>query len=79
MWHLLHNACKFTTQGSIEVTGWMKGGEIEVAVRDTGCGIAPHMLERVWRHFEQGDMSSTRAHGGTGLGLALVRPRVPGG
>eukprot|EP00961_Rhodomonas_salina_P203999 2752641-Rhodomonas_salina.2 len=64
--------------GSIEVTGYVEDGEVTVLVRDTGCGVPAwvvpaHVLERVWQHFQQGDMSETRAHGGTGLGLALVK------
>lgn len=71
--HLIENALKFTMHGSIEVTGYVEDGEVTVLVRDTGCGVPAHVLERVWQHFQQGDMSETRAHGGTGLGLALVK------
>ena len=74
--NLLSNAVKFTPDpGSIIVRARtsMSGDGIEIAVEDTGIGIAPADLERVFDEFHQVDGSSSRDHGGVGLGLSLVR------
>lgn len=73
-WNLLSNAIKFTDKGgvvSIEVG--QSGGEARVVVTDTGAGISPDFLPLVFDPFRQADGSTTRAHGGLGLGLAIVR------
>ena len=49
------------------------GADVEIVVSDTGLGIDPVVLPYVFDRFRQGDSSSTRSHGGLGLGLALVR------
>jgi CheY-like chemotaxis protein len=65
---------KFTgSGGEIHLTQQCVGERIEIIVSDTGQGIAPAMLPYVFDRFRQGDSSSTRSHGGLGLGLALVR------
>jgi PAS domain S-box-containing protein len=73
--NLLANACKFTRDGlvTLEVSRSNGGGErwIEWRVEDTGIGIAPEKLERLFQPFSQGDSSTTRRYGGTGLGLAI--------
>jgi signal transduction histidine kinase len=73
---LLSNAAKFTQNGDIEVVGRRKrdatGDWLEFEVRDTGIGIAPEKLARIFEPFTQGDESSTRVHDGTGLGLAIA-------
>jgi PAS domain S-box-containing protein len=73
--NLTSNAIKFTEQGGVAVT--VEPGiwpdEIELAVRDTGVGIAPEAQARVFREFEQADDGSTRRYGGTGLGLAITK------
>lgn len=78
--NLLSNACKFTQDGAVtlEVRGRQQGGEdfVEFAVTDSGIGIAPQDLERIFMPFVQVDDSTTRRHGGTGLGLALTRELV---
>lgn len=72
--NLLSNAVKFTPQrGRIEVRAQQSGGVLEVAVNDSGQGIAPEFLAHVFDRFRQADSSSTRRHGGLGLGLAIVR------
>ena len=74
VWNLLHNAVKFTPpRGRIEVTIAEEGGQARITVRDSGAGIAPELLPRVFDEFSQGDSSTRRQHGGLGLGLSIVR------
>jgi signal transduction histidine kinase len=74
VWNLLSNAVKFTScGGAAELSLSKEGPTIVVRVRDTGQGIAPEFLPFVFERFKQADSSSTRAHGGLGLGLALVK------
>jgi PAS domain S-box-containing protein len=74
VWNLLANAVKFTPErGRVEVSVRRERGEVELAVRDTGEGIAPEFLPFVFDRFRQADGSITRRHGGLGLGLAIVR------
>jgi PAS domain S-box-containing protein len=76
-WNLLSNAVKFTPEGGrIDVTVRAAGSSVEVEVRDTGQGIAAEFLPHVFDRFRQADQSTTRAHGGLGLGLAIVRHLV---
>jgi signal transduction histidine kinase len=79
--NLLSNAVKFTPRGEIRISIREKsrsGETVQVAfaVADTGVGIAPEDIERVFQTFEQADNSSTRVYGGTGLGLAISRSLV---
>ena len=75
--NLLSNAVKFTeVGGSIDVRLDMSDAEACLVVKDTGRGIEPAFLPHVFERFRQGDASSTRRHGGLGLGLALVRDLV---
>ena len=75
--NLLINAVKFTPEGGrVDVELRDAGDNVEVVVRDTGEGIEPELLPHIFDRFRQGDSSSTRAHGGLGLGLALVRHLV---
>jgi signal transduction histidine kinase len=71
--NLLSNAVKFTERGSISLAVRLSGNEIAFAVSDTGPGIPPEHLETVFEKFKQLENFLTREHGGTGLGLALVR------
>jgi signal transduction histidine kinase len=72
--NLLSNAIKFTEAGgSVSVNAGQSGGEAAVVVEDTGLGIAPEFLPHVFESFRQADGSTTRQHGGLGLGLAIVR------
>jgi signal transduction histidine kinase len=74
VWNLLANAVKFTRSGGrVEVRLEPAEGHVAVRVRDTGEGIAPELLPRLFEPFRQGDGSATRAHGGLGMGLAIVR------
>jgi signal transduction histidine kinase len=77
VWNLLSNAAKFTpVGGGVEVRLRRDGAHAELSVRDTGQGIAPEFLPFVFDRFRQADSSSQRAHGGLGLGLAIVRHLV---
>lgn len=71
--NLLNNAAKYSPDGGrIEVSAQPAGGTVVIAVKDTGVGIAPAMLERVFDLFAQADTSLDRAEGGLGIGLTLV-------
>jgi PAS domain S-box-containing protein len=77
VWNLAMNAIKFTPAGGrVEVGLTRSGGYVCVTVTDTGVGIGPEHLPHVFEMFRQEDASSTRAHGGLGLGLALVKSLV---
>jgi PAS domain S-box-containing protein len=76
--NLLGNAVKFTQQGSVSLHCRVQGPcthgrMLRFEVRDTGIGVLPEQLPRLFTAFEQGDSSTTRRFGGTGLGLALTR------
>jgi signal transduction histidine kinase len=74
-WNLLSNAAKFTPQGgTIDVTLSDSGTTgVMLSVRDSGAGIDPKFLPYVFDRFRQADSSSTRSHGGLGIGLTIVR------
>jgi CheY-like chemotaxis protein len=77
VWNLLMNAVKFTPRGGqVELHLRAASSHVEIVVSDTGQGIAPEMLPHVFERFRQADSSSTRKHGGLGLGLALVKQLV---
>jgi len=77
VWNLLSNAIKFTPRdGAVEVSVEAAPGEVRIAVRDSGMGIAPRFLPYVFDRFRQADSSTTRTHGGLGLGLSIVRHLV---
>jgi signal transduction histidine kinase len=73
--HLIDNGIKFTSSGGSVVLSVKREGEnlVIVSVTDTGIGIPPNRLNEIFEAFHQLDGSSTRHHGGTGLGLSLVR------
>ena len=84
--NLLSNALKFTDEGSvtvgIEAVRDASGAiSLEIQITDTGAGMAPDQLQRLFQPFEQGDASVARTHGGTGLGLVISRElaRMMGG
>jgi len=77
VWNLLSNAIKFTPPGGrVQVRLARAEGQAEITVEDTGPGIRSEVLPHVFELFRQGDSSNTRAHGGLGLGLAVVRQLV---
>jgi PAS domain S-box-containing protein len=74
VWNLLSNSVKFTPRdGRVQVRLFRINSHIEIEVSDTGQGIAPEFLPYVFDRFRQADGSSTRSHGGLGLGLSIVR------
>jgi PAS domain S-box-containing protein len=75
--NLLTNALKFTLEGGLIDVGVERlEDRADVVVHDTGIGIAPDLLPRIFDRFQQGDSSTTRTHGGLGLGLAIVKHLV---
>ena len=76
-WNLLSNAIKFTpTGGVVQVDAHQRGNVAEIIIRDTGAGIAGDFLPFVFDAFRQADASTTRSHGGLGLGLSIVKHLV---
>jgi signal transduction histidine kinase/ActR/RegA family two-component response regulator len=77
VWNLLSNAIKFTPSGgSISITVAREERQVVVAVADTGAGIPREFLPHVFDRFRQADQTSTRVHGGLGLGLSIVKHLV---
>ena len=77
IWNLLSNAVKFTPAGgTVRIEVHRRGDVDELTVSDTGIGIDPAFLPNVFDTFRQADASSTRSHGGLGLGLSIVRHLV---
>jgi signal transduction histidine kinase/ActR/RegA family two-component response regulator len=77
VWNLLSNAIKFTPAGgTVRVRLYREDPHVCIAVVDTGKGIDPDFLPLMFERFRQADSTSTRAHGGLGIGLAIVRHLV---
>ena len=77
IWNLLSNAVKFTPpEGRVTVRAARTAAFVEVSVSDTGIGLSPEFLPFVFDRFRQADQSFTRAHGGLGLGLSIVKQVV---
>ncbi|MBA3922064.1 MAG: response regulator, partial [Nostocaceae cyanobacterium] len=76
VWNLLTNAIKFTPSGGKVEVRLSSSDTVNIEVIDTGIGIAPEFLNHVFDRFRQADGSTTRSHGGLGLGLAIVRHLV---
>ena len=77
IWNLISNAIKFTPrEGAVDIHLQRVDSHLELRVSDTGVGISPEFLPHVFERFRQADASTTRAHGGLGLGLAIVRHLV---
>ncbi|HXX12287.1 MAG TPA: GAF domain-containing protein, partial [Burkholderiales bacterium] len=77
LFNLLSNACKFTERGAVSLAVQRDqsadGGWLSFSVMDTGIGISPEQLGRLFEEFSQADATTTRKYGGTGLGLAVSR------
>ncbi len=76
--NLISNAIKFTDQGSVGVTVnyEFEPRRLRIAVEDTGAGVAPDKLDRLFKRFSQVDGSVSRRHGGSGLGLSICKGLV---
>jgi signal transduction histidine kinase len=85
LFNLVGNACKFTKEGTVSIKATVDQRYpdhwYEIHVSDTGIGIRPSDMDRIFEHFTQADASTTRKYGGTGLGLAVSRrlARLMGG
>jgi PAS domain S-box-containing protein len=79
LWNLLTNAIRFTPPGGkVTVLAERSPSGVVLRVRDTGVGLAPEHLEHIFDRFMQVDSTTTRSHGGLGLGLSIVRHIVEG-
>lgn len=77
VWNLLSNAVKFTGPGGhVRIRAGQLHSQVSIRVEDTGAGITADLLPHVFDRFRQGDASTTKRHGGLGLGLAIVRHLV---
>jgi CheY-like chemotaxis protein len=77
VWNLVSNAVKFTPRGGrVQIVVARVDSHVEIRVSDTGEGITPDFLPRIFERFSQADSSATRRHGGLGIGLALVKQLV---
>jgi PAS domain S-box-containing protein len=74
VWNLLSNAIKFTPKGGrVHVEVNRDGSQVQISVKDTGAGISKDFLPYIFNRFSQADSSTTRAHGGLGVGLAITK------
>ncbi len=71
--NLLSNAVRYTEAGSIALSFCRENGMVGVTVADTGCGIAPDQIDRIFDRFYRAERSRSRLHGGAGLGLTIAR------
>jgi PAS domain S-box-containing protein len=77
IWNLLTNAIKFTPKGGkVDIVLERVNSHLEVTISDTGIGISPEHLPIIFERFRQVDSSSTRVHGGLGLGLSIVKQLI---
>jgi CheY-like chemotaxis protein/two-component sensor histidine kinase len=77
VWNLLSNAIKFTPKGGrVQIRLERINSHVEIIVTDTGQGVSPDILPFIFERFRQADSTTTRAHSGLGLGLAIVRHLV---
>jgi len=77
LWNLLANAVKFTPAGgTVDLYLEQHASLAEIRIEDSGPGVPAEFLPRIFERFSQADGSSTRKHGGLGLGLAIVRHLV---
>ncbi len=77
VWNLLSNSIKFTPKGGkVQVLLQRVNSQIEISVADTGMGIDPAFLPHLFERFRQADATTTRQHGGLGLGMSIVKSLV---
>lgn len=73
MINLISNAIKFTEKGEVDLRLTASDSQLKIMVSDTGKGIPAHLHEVIFERFRQADSSTTRQHGGSGLGLSIVQ------
>jgi CheY-like chemotaxis protein/anti-sigma regulatory factor (Ser/Thr protein kinase) len=73
LYNLISNALKFTDTGEVRVRARREGQNLVLTIADTGIGMSPEQVSRLFQKFEQADSSTTRRFGGTGLGLSICR------
>lgn len=76
LFNLLGNSIKFTESGHIQVFAEQEDSHVRIHIKDTGIGIPPEAIERIFVPFEQADASTARKFGGVGLGLAITKSLV---
>ena len=77
VWNVLSNAAKFTPAGGrVEISLSQTVAHVQIQIKDSGPGMDPSFLPHVFERFRQADGSTTRTHGGLGLGMAIVRHLV---
>ncbi|WP_094183136.1 ATP-binding protein [Paenibacillus sp. KS1] len=76
VFNLLHNAVKYTNEGTISIQAFAKDGRAYIVITDTGIGMDEHLLKRLFRPYEQGSTSVTMIEGGFGLGLSISKQLV---
>jgi len=76
VFNLLHNAVKYTNEGTISIQAFAKDGRAYIVIADTGIGMDEHMLKRLFRPYEQGSTSVTMIEGGFGLGLSISKQLI---
>lgn len=76
LYNLIGNAIKFTSKGYITLISEEKDGMLSISISDTGIGIPEDKLDSIFNSFEQGDGSTEREYGGTGLGLSVTKQLV---
>ncbi|WP_313801517.1 ATP-binding protein [Cytobacillus sp.] len=76
LFNLIHNAIKYTDEGSISIRAEISDGLAYIHVEDTGIGIAEHALPKIFYPYEQAAVNSSRASGGFGLGLSICKELV---
>jgi signal transduction histidine kinase len=75
--NLLNNAAKYTNpRGRIEISAWLERQHAVISVKDTGIGIEPELLSKLFQPFTRGKRSAARSEGGLGLGLSITRRLV---
>lgn len=74
--HLLSNAAKFTNEGFIKIIVQRKDGDVLFEIHDTGIGIQPENVDKVFKRFSQVDGSTSRTYGGLGIGMSIVKDFV---
>lgn len=74
--NLVNNALKFTHKGEIHMGNFLMGNELRFYVKDTGIGIDPQRIDKIFERFVQAEIRNTRPHEGSGLGLAIVKSYI---